>query len=69
METWNRLIVVGGEERDGEWRKEGEGISQRACMNNSWTWTTESGLNVSERDGLGGGGQKRKQEIVTTVIE
>ena len=39
------------------------------CMNDSWTWTMERGLTVDKRGGLGGGGQKRKQEIVTTVIE
>ena len=48
METWNRLIVVGGEERDGEWRKEGEGISQRPCMNGPWAWT-QRGINCGSR--------------------
>ena len=42
----------------GEWRKEGEGISQGTYANNSWTWTTETGLTVEERSGWGEGGQK-----------
>ena len=37
-----------------------EGISQSLCMNDSWTWTMETGLTVGERDGLGAGKQKRK---------
>ena len=45
----------------GEWWKEGEGVSQRTCMNGSWTWTMERGLTVSEGGGLGGGGQKGKK--------
>ena len=48
--------------RDGEngW-KEGEGISQRTCMHDPWTWTMERGLTVGVGSGLGGGGQKRKK--------
>ena len=46
METWDRLTGVGGEEGWGEWWKEGEGTSQRICMNDAWTWTTERGLTV-----------------------
>ena len=55
METWNRLTAVGGEEGEGEWWKEGEGTSQRTCMNDSWTGKTERGLTVVKRGGLGGG--------------
>ena len=43
--------------------KEGEGISQRTCMNDPWTWTMVQGLTV----GAGGGeaGHRRaKGEIV-----
>ena len=68
METWNRLIAVGREEGGGKWRKEVEGISQRTCMNDSWTRTMERGLTVGDRGGLGGGGQKRGK-IGTTVME
>ena len=32
METWNRLTVARGEEEGGYW-EEGEGTSQRTCMN------------------------------------
>ena len=38
--------TVGGEEEGGEWGKEGEGIRQRTCMNDPWTWTTVWGLTV-----------------------
>ena len=31
-------------------------------MNDSWTWTTERKLTVGERDGLGGVGQKGKNQ-------
>ena len=58
----NRLTAVGGEEGEGEWWKEGEGISQRTGMNDSWTWTMERGLTVVKRGGLGGGGQKREKK-------
>ena len=59
-ETWNRLIAVGGEVGSREWRKEGEGISQKTCMNDSWTWTAERGLTVGERGGLGRVGERKK---------
>ena len=44
----------------GEWWKEGEGTSQRTCMNDPWTWTTEWGLTVEwkvgwVKEGKGGG--------------
>ena len=45
-----------------------EGISQRTCMNDSWTRTMERGLTVGDRGGPGGGGQKRGK-IGTTVTE
>ena len=41
MESWNRLIAVGGEESKGEWCMEGEGATQMTCMNDSWIWTME----------------------------
>ena len=44
----------------GNGAKKGEETSQRTCMNDSWTWTTERGVTVGERGGLGGGGQKGK---------
>ena len=34
--------------------------SQRTCMNDVWTWTTER-LTVGYRGGLDGGGQKGKK--------
>ena len=50
-----------------EWWRQGEGISQKTCMNDSWAQTTERGLTVGERDVLGGGG---KREIIgATVIK
>ena len=44
----------------GNGAKKGEETSQRTCMNDSWTWTTERGLTVEERDGLGVGGKGKK---------
>ena len=41
--------------------KEGEGSSQRTCMNDPWTWTTVWGLTVGLGGGLGGGGQSREK--------
>ena len=58
----NRLTAVGGEEGEGEGWEEGEGISQRTGMNDSWTWTMERGLTVVKRGELGGGGQKREKK-------
>ena len=52
METWNRLIPVGGVERWGKWWTEREGISQRTFMKD--TWTTERGLTVGENGGVEG---------------
>ena len=60
METRNRLIGVGGEERGEEWWRKGEEISQKTCMNDSWTWTAERGLTVGERGGLGRVGERKK---------
>ena len=51
----------------GLWWKEGDGTSQRTCVNDSWTWTSERGLTGVERGRLGGGGQKGKNG--TTVIK
>ena len=44
---------VGG---GGKWGKEGEGVSQRTCMNDPWAWTTGWGLTV----GAGRGEQRGK---------
>ena len=70
METWNRPIAVGGEEGEWEWWKEGEGTTQRTCMNDSWTWTVVRELTLGEKGGLGGWEQKgKKKEFGATVIE
>ena len=47
--------------------KEGEGISQRTCVNKTRTWTMERGLTVGERGSLSGGGKGKK--VRTTIIE
>ena len=60
MEIWNRLIAIVGEEGRGI-VKGREGVSQRTCMNDSWTWTTEKGLTMGEKGGLGGVGEKEKK--------
>ena len=60
METWNRLIAVGGLEGEGEQWKEGEGTSQRTCMNESWTWTTVWELTVGVADGWWDGCRRAK---------
>ena len=39
METWNRLTAARGKWGGVEWWKEGEGTSQRICMNDPQTWT------------------------------
>ena len=44
----------------GEWWNEGEGSSQRTCMNDPWAWTMVWGLTVGAGGGLGGGGQRRE---------
>ena len=67
METWSRLTVTRGEDRGGQWWKEGEGTRQRTCMNDPQTWTTVWGLTVVVGRGLGGGGQRG--ENGTTLIE
>ena len=67
METGNRLTAARRKGGWGKWQKEGEGISQRTCMNDPWTWTRDRGLTVGERGGLGGGEQREKTG--TTVIE
>ena len=46
METWNRLIAIGVKERREERWKEGEGTSQRRCMNDAWSQTMKRGLTV-----------------------
>ena len=38
METWSRLTAARGK-GEGKWWEEGEGISQRTCINDTWTWT------------------------------
>ena len=55
METWNRLITVGGEERGGNRRRKRKGLVKE-YMNDSWT--TERELTVGDRGGLGRGRQK-----------
>ena len=50
METWNRLITVGGEERGGNHRRKRKG-RVKEYMNDSWT--TERELTVGDRGGLG----------------
>ena len=42
----------------GDWWKEGEGISQRTCMKDPWTWTMGWGWTVGAGGGLGGGEQR-----------
>ena len=46
MESWNRLIAVGGQDDGRKWWKEEEGTNQRTQMNDAWTRTTERGLTV-----------------------
>ena len=46
----------GGRRRE-QW-KEGEGTSQRTCMNDPWTWTMVWGLTVGTRGRLDGRGQR-----------
>ena len=60
METRNRLTAARGKGGRGEWWKEGEGISQRTCMNDPWTWTTVWGWMVGALGGWDGGGQRGK---------
>ena len=49
-----------GEGRGGQWWKDEEGTSQRACMKDPGTWATVWGLTVGARGGggLGKGGKK-----------
>ena len=49
-----------------EWWKEGGRTSQRACMNDPWSWTTVWGL---WEWGMGLVGEGRVGNIGTTVIE
>ena len=60
METWNRLTATREQGVEGKWWKEGEGISQRTCMNDPWTWTRVWGLTVGAGCGLSGEGQMGK---------
>ena len=46
-----------GEGEGGKLWKEGEGTSQRTCMNELWTWTTVWELTVVAGGRMGGGGQ------------
>ena len=39
-EAWNRPTAITGEVGREDWRKEGEGVSQRTYMHKSWTQTT-----------------------------
>ena len=67
METWNRMRTIGGEQEGVEWWKDGEGFSQRTCMNDSWIWTTERGLTVGERVGLHGVGKGKITGITNKI--
>ena len=49
-----------------EWWKEGGRTSQRACMNDPWTWTTVWELTVQ---GVGWVEEDKGRKIGTTVIE
>ena len=60
METGNRLTVASGKRAGGEGWKEEEGISQRTCIRDPWTWTTGWGQIVGAGSGLDGGGQRGK---------
>ena len=51
METWDRLIAVGGEDGVVEWRKEGQRTSHGTPMNDAWTWTMERRLLWERRVG------------------
>ena len=35
LQTWNRLTLTRGEWGGGQWWKEGEGTSQKTCVNDS----------------------------------
>ena len=52
---------------EGEWWREGEGISQRTCLNDPQTRTTVWGWTAVWQGGLEEAGEKGK--IGTTVIE
>ena len=71
METGNKQQAdsVQRKGRRGDWWKEGEGASQRACTNDPRTWTTVWGWTMGVRRGgsLDRGGQRGK--IGTTIIE
>ena len=45
--------------------KEGEGISQRTCMNDLWTWTMVWGLTMGVGGELEGSGEKTGKTLVT----
>ena len=68
METENRLTAARGNGGVEEWWKEGEGTSQRTCMNDPQTWTTVWGLTVGAAGGLGGGGLWGKIRNEITII-
>ena len=66
METLNRLTVARGEWE--EWWEEGEGISQRTCMNDPWTWAMVWALTV-EVGGVGWAEEGNGGKTGTTIIE
>ena len=59
-ETWKQGTdgQLPKERRWREWWKEGEGSSQRTCMNDPWTWTKGWGWTVGAGSGWEGGRQK-----------
>ena len=67
IETWNRLTATREQGVEGKWWKEGEGISQRTCMNDPQTWTKLWGLTVGA--GVGWAEEVKGEKIRTTVTE
>ena len=69
METWNRLTAARGKWGGREWRDEGEGTSQRKCVNDP-RHGQQCGGSLWERGrgGLGGAEESTERgEIGTTV--
>ena len=64
METGNRLTAARRKGGWGKWQKEGEGISQRTCMNDPWTWTRVWGWTMGV--GVGWTGESQGGKTGTT---